>query len=197
MMKYLPEAAWNLSVPRAEIIHYAIRGDYTPKAWAQLIHDGAVLYVHMYAEEAHLLTQYTQYNDPVHLDSTMEVFLNPFPELRDDYLNFEINARGTLHLGFGCVRPRGKLWHWPPDAFDIRVVVDNALPNGRVGWNLDFQIPFTLFKELYGTVPARGQKMRGNFYKICGTQTPLRHAGSWNLTDDFHNKDCFGELILE
>jgi hypothetical protein len=187
----------RLSAPQAEITHYVARGGYAPKAWAQVVHDGTTLHIHMNAEEAQLLTQYTQYNDPVYLDSTMEFFLNPAPELRDDYLNFEINARGTLHLGFGCVQPRGKLWHWLPDAFCIQTAVREVASDGGAGWELDFQIPFTLFKELYGAVPARGQKMRGNFYKVCGAQTSLRHAGSWNPTDNFHNKDCFGELILE
>ena len=38
----------------------------------------------------------TKPNSLVCLDSCLEVFLNPYPDFTRDYLNFEMNAAGTL-----------------------------------------------------------------------------------------------------
>ena len=43
----------------------------------------------------------TKPNSLVCLDSCLEVFLNPYPDFTRDYLNFEMNAAGTLLLQKG------------------------------------------------------------------------------------------------
>ena len=65
-------------------------------------------------------------------------------------------------------------------------------------WAVDYTVPASLLKKLYGRTPAPGSRMRGNFYKCDETIHP--HFGSWapivHFRPDFHRPEWFGELTL-
>jgi hypothetical protein len=128
----------------------------------------------------------------------VEFFFNPYPHVREDYMNFETNVLGALLLGFGYIRPRGRLWHILPERFGIvSTVTDPAKYDGKF-WEISYFIPFAILNEVYGAQGlGSGSKMRGNFYTICGVPGELFHAGTWNPTPEFHDRFGFGELILE
>ncbi|MDL2225310.1 carbohydrate-binding family 9-like protein [Eubacteriales bacterium OttesenSCG-928-M02] len=184
-------------VEKAEITLYADTMEYRPTAWFRLCHDGENLYVYFHAEEPKIVAQYKNYNDPVSMDSCAEFFLNPFPDVREDYMNFETSVLGTLLLGFGYIRPRGRLWHILPADLQIEATVKDPESYNGEYWELKYTVPFAMLQEVYGaTGLGSGHKMRGNFYKICSSDE-MRHAGTWNETPGFHDRSGFGELVLE
>jgi amino acid transporter len=63
-----------------------------------------------------------------------------------------------------------------------------------------FCLPQSLFGKLFGKVPARGQRMKGNFYKCSGSELH-EHYGCWSHVGtahpDFDRPEYFGDIILE
>ncbi len=190
--------AWD-GIAQADITHYVPEENgYYPKAYAKVCHDGDAFYVRFHAQEPVILANLYNYNDPVSENSCVEFFFNAYPELREDYMNFETNALGTLLLGFGYIRPgRGRLWDIPPETFQIETTVkDPAQYDGKF-WEIGYTIPFEMINRTYGaTGLGSGSKIRGNFYTIC-SKGDYKHAGTWNPTPEFHDRFHFGELILE
>ena len=189
---------WD-DIPPADIVNYTPNDNaYYPKAYAKVCHTGEAFHVKFHVEEPGIVADLVNYNDPVSQNSCVEFFLNPYPQLREDYMNFEISVLGTLLLGFGYIRPgRGRLWHIPPETFQIQSTVgDPAQYNGKF-WELNYAIPFDMINQTYGAQGlGSGSKIRGNFFTVC-SQGELRHAGTWNPTSAFHDRFGFGELILE
>lgn len=189
---------WD-DIPAADIAHYMPNENgYYPRAYAKVCHTGTAFFVKFHVQESGIVADLVNYNDPVSQNSCVEFFVNAYPHVREDYLNFETSVLGTLLLGFGYIRPgRGRLWHIPPETFDIKSTVeDPALYNGSF-WELTYTIPFDMINETYGAKGlGSGSRMRGNFYTVCA-QGELRHAGTWNSTPAFHDRFGFGDLILE
>jgi len=188
---------WD-SIAPAEITNYSENDiGYYPKAWAKVCHDGEKFYVKFRAEEDKILGTLRNYNDPVSENSCVEFFVNPYPHVREDYMNFETNCLGALLLGFGYIKPRGRLWHILPEEFGIVTTVkDPADYNGEY-WEINGSIPFSIINSVYGAEGlGSGSKMRGNFFTVCA-HPDYKHAGTWNPTPGFHDRFGFGELIVE
>jgi hypothetical protein len=192
------EIDWE-GIPQADIANYSPQPNgYYPKAYAKLCHDGKAVHVLFHVEEPSILATFRNYNDPVSENSCCEFFLSAYPDLREDYMNFEVSALGTLLLGFGYVRPgRGRLWQFPPETFSIQSTVkDPAAYNGKF-WEVRYTIPFAVINEAYGAAGLGSfSRIRGNFYTIC-SKGELQHSGTWNPTPAFHDRTNFGYLILE
>ena len=200
-VKKVPEGqpiAWD-DVPQADITNYKTsESGYYPKAYAKVCHDGHALHVMFHVEEKGVVANLYNYNDPVSQNSCVEFFFNAYPELREDYMNFETSVIGTLLLGFGYIRPgRGRLWDIPPETFKIETTVkDPAEYNGKF-WEIRYSVPFDMINGTYGaTGLGSGKTIRGNFYTIC-SGGELGHAGTWNPTPEFHDRFNFGYLVLE
>ena len=200
VIKKIPAGAnvpWE-DIPQADITNYSPNEkEYYPKAYAKVCHDGERFYVKFHAEEPAILGTLRNYNDPVSENSCVEFFLNPYPDVREDYMNFETNVLGALLLGFGYIKPRGRLWHILPEEFHIQsTVADPADYNGEY-WELTYEIPFAILNQVYGcTGLGSGSRIKGNFFTVCA-QGDLRHAGTWNPTPGFHERSGFGDLIFE
>lgn len=174
---------------------------YQPEVQVRLFYTAEKLYVHFKSYESDPLIRYQQLNEPVHADSCVEFFIQPSPDTDDRYLNFEINAAGTLLLGLGSSREREKLYDIDPALFDIRAQVNLKDPNNqKTYWELQYAIPASFIQEHFPDFNLQaGTIMRGNFYK-CGDDTEKPHYGCWNLvrsaTPEYHRKEDFGTLIL-
>lgn len=83
------------------IIKYPWGGSFCPEAFAEAKLTGSGLKFRLWCCEKHPRVTMTKPNSLVCLDSCLEVFLNPYPDFTRDYLNFEMNAAGTLLLQKG------------------------------------------------------------------------------------------------
>lgn len=83
------------------ITKYPWGGIFCPEAFAEAKLTGSGLKFRLWCCEKHPRVTMTKPNSLVCLDSCLEVFLNPYPDFTRDYLNFEMNAAGTLLLQKG------------------------------------------------------------------------------------------------
>jgi hypothetical protein len=180
--------------------------DHRPRTRARLGWDEEGLFGLFRVEDRYVRSVHTRFGDPVYEDSCVEIFLQPKPSR--GYLNFEMNAGGTLlathitdhrrtHDGFVAFT---KL----TEEDGQRVTIHSSLPGivepeVEADWQLAFAIPKGLLEKYVGPIgPMAGQEWRANLYK-CGDGTSHPHWASWSPVDalNFHLPHCFGTLRFE
>ncbi len=197
-----PAAPWAV-MPELAVDRYLwLDNGYRPSVGARLCWSPRFLYVRFRVGEKRVRVRYTRFQDPVSKDSCVELFIDAFPEKGLGYVNFETNAAGTLLAAFGPDRPRRRPL-WPEDlaefeaAPSIRGPIDGV--HGAGEWTLEYRIPLSLFRKLYGEEIRAGRKARANFYK-CGDETEIAHYGAWSPVEtpapDFHRPEFFGHLVF-
>ncbi|MGG1514926.1 carbohydrate-binding family 9-like protein [Paenibacillus oryzisoli] len=185
------------------IAHYLwLDNGCTPEVSVKLYYTSERLYLQYTVYEDDPKIQYHAMNDPVCKDSCVEFFFQPLPESDPRYLNFELNAAGTLMLKIGHDRhDRTALPNATPGLFDIHAATGCFDPTSASSyWQLAFSIPFGWLQTIFPDFRIEsGRKFRGNFYK-CGDTTPTPHYGSWHRVTspvpDFHRSCDFGDLEL-
>lgn len=203
----LPQSVFNRgefwsSIPSLHIENYLwIINNWRPNVQVKVCYSDESVFVYFKVEEDEVTAKYTDVNDPVHKDSCVEFFINPFPNNSDAYFNFEINAIGTIHVGFGSVGKRKTL-----SIIDINnIEIFSTLNKPTIGkyggdyWEIFYRVPVSLFEKYYRLKFVKG-KARGNFYK-CGDDSKLEHYGVWNPIEsshpNFHLPKYFGDLVFE
>ena len=139
----------------------------------------------MHTEERGLRMECREQNGDVYQDSCMEFFIKP--DNHDvNYLNFEFNPIGVLHLGLGSGRHGRRLIDVDRAIFDIVSVANEG------DWTLKFFIPFSFLLEHFEKI---SRVFRANLYK-CGEMTDHSHFAAWSEVEvaspDFHVPDFFG-----
>ena len=182
-----------MSAP-VEIACYPWGGEYRPKAFAAAQEGKESVTFFLWTEEACPEPEYCRPNDPVYLDSCLEVFVSCFPT-DNRYLNFEMNANGALLLQFGKNRTERKFLS-PQDYWENYPQV--TVKQNTEWWGVQLKIPFVFLQKVYETSFAVKPKMfRGNFYK-CGAKPHKEHYACWNWiksdVPDFHRPDFFKNL---
>ncbi len=160
------------------------------KTTARLVHSDNGYTLLMRSNEWPLVAKCTVLNGAVCCDSCMEFFFTP-NNTDKNYLNFEVNPAGMLHLGLGdgVKSPREHL--------DTKgeVVVTTRVIAG-VEWCVMLQIPYSYLKKYFTDFT---KEMKGNFYK-CGDETPTKHYSTWNPVKtekpNYHKPEFFGRIIL-
>jgi len=178
-----------------------------PKTEARVAIFGNCLFVTMTAHESNPRREVTEWCGPVCTDSCMEFFVNPTPDASDEYLNFELNARGTLHLGIGKGREnRRHLVTTAEQAEIFRISTEIK----EKEWSFALAIPDSFITKYYPTyatniVKPDGETALGetattilaNFYK-CGDATEQPHYSCWNPIGterpDFHRPEFFAPI---
>lgn len=154
------------------------------------------LYVRMRCDEANPRRIYHKDNDPVYLDSAVEVFLSfSGKDSPPCYINLEVNANGALLAQLGTNRTERQLL---PAALytSIRIHTDIY----TTFWHTDIHIPKQTIEAVWGAQCWKpGLQFGCNFYKI--SETPdIEHYASFNRihsdVPDFHRPDCFAKAIL-
>lgn len=190
---------WD-KLPPLLVDHYLwLNNGYEPRVEARLCWSSSFLYVKFRVGERPAPVRYTKFQDPVYKDSCVEFFVDVFPEKRLGYVNFEMNAQGTLLAAFGPDRDHRKPL-WPEDIAGMSVISGQEhWPEVGDNWHVDYNIPLGLFRKLYGEEIRPGDRAAANFYK-CGDETPIPHYGAWSPvgtpTPDFHRPEFFGELVF-
>ncbi len=185
---------WN-DVPKAEISTYKwLDNGYEPVCYAQcafLENDG--LYIRMVANESNPRTEMKNFDDAVCTESCMEFFVSFDPENKT-YVNFEVNAIGTLLATRRTVGAE-------------RVTIDKLIGIPEITakieddfWSVEYMLTFDQIKKLFPNADLnKGSTFRANFYK-CGDSTEIPHYGMWNEVESeepsYHLPQYFGRLII-
>ena len=160
-----------------------------PKTVFKMLRGPEGLSVLLHTEETHLRAEVEVQNGEVCEDSCMEFFLKP--DNHDiNYLNFEFNPKGVMHLGIGAGR-HGRV-HLDTD----RAIFDIVSDAKEGDWTLKLYIPDSFLLEHFGKI---SKVCRGNFFK-CGDLTDHEHYGVWSEVEvdepDYHVPDFFGKIEL-
>ena len=87
---------WN-GIAVLKITDYLwIPNNYKPYVFIQVLYSDDYFYLKFNVMEEKISIRYTNINDPVYKDSCVEFFINLFPEITEEYFNFEFNALGCL-----------------------------------------------------------------------------------------------------
>ncbi len=182
--------------------------DHRPRTLARLLCDEDGIYGIFHVWDQYVRCVHSGYMAPTHLDSCVELFLQP--ESGRGYFNFEFSCGGSLlcsHIVDPTRDARGFLDHTPiPEADLSQVAIFHSLPS-RVDpeiiepteWVLEYFVPFSFMEKWVGPIgQLGGQEWHGNLYK-CGDETSYPHWASWSPVDElnFHLPRCFGTIELE
>ncbi len=155
--------------------------------------------VELTAEEPNPMRRYYNSNDPVYLDSALEVFLNFQPEDgRNRYINLEANANGALLSEFGI---KGNRRYISDITGEWSVHCEKKLE--QESWSVRFRIPLELIRELYSAeVMKTGGEFTFALYKISETPVIEHYISYADIPaekPDFHLPQYFarGKVIFE
>lgn len=174
---------------------------YRPEVSVQVAFNEEELFLQYQVNEQSVKAEVTKSNGKVWTDSCVEFFISPDGSY--EYYNLEINAIGTVLLGF---RKKGDpTVHATEEVISqirrVSSLGDSPFPEikGKTEWQITVAIPWEAFFK-HDLKPVSGTKMRGNFYK-CGDGLSVPHFVSWTRIKtekpSFHEPDFFGGLEFE
>lgn len=184
------------------IEHYLwMKNDYQPEVIVKACYSDEYIYVNFLVYENKVTATYVNVGDPVFKDSCVEFFINLFPKETEEYFNIELNAIGTIKMGYGIKRNRKYLT--ASDLSDMKVVTSIKKPvigfHGTDYWKLFCAVPIKILEKI-SKKTFIGDDAIGNFYK-CGDETEFKHYGMWNIINnpkpDFHLPEYFGKIIFD
>ncbi|GHV84979.1 hypothetical protein AGMMS50230_05870 [Spirochaetia bacterium] len=186
---------WWKKVPPAEVNCFPWdSGGYRPQTRAWLGLEKGALRLRMESYETERRAEEQGFSALVYTDSCMEFFLSPDPEHTTEYLNWEFNPAGAIHLALG--KDRRERLHIPVENY--RDYFDLAVEAADSFWAVSYRIPLEFLKRHFPSMDIQaGCTMRGNFYK-CGDKTARPHFGCWSPIElpspEFHCPAFFGLL---
>ena len=197
------ETPWS-STPCLGLDHFmGERPEHRPVTEARILYDEAGLSVSFRVEDRYVLATAEKHQDSVCIDSCVEFFFTPGPNVAEGYFNIECNCGGTVL--FHHQLSRG-LHSRPMSLESIGAMgVRHSLPSrvqpempGPVTWTVRYRVPYEELERLAPVVrPAPGVIWRANVYK-CADRSSRPHWLTWSLVDrpkpDFHRPDYFGIL---
>lgn len=207
------DGCWNgggwHGVPPLSIARFHPRSSiHRPIAEAKAAWSDEGLHVIFRVQDRYVRCVHTGFQAPVYKDSCAEFFMRPGGT--GPYLNFEMNAGGTLLAT--CIAD----WTRTPDGFakferldarwDAAISRFHSLPERvepeiatPVQWALQYTLPWPLFESCTGAGrPKSGDAWTGNFYK-CGDETSHPHWAAWAPVGEvlnFHQPERFGRLVF-
>jgi len=147
--------------------------------------------VKLTAKETDPLARYKNDEDPVYLDSALEVFLNFDPE-NIYYINLEVNANGALLCHYGKRKDRAPI----ETEEKIGVIVNKGIEE----WSVILRIPYLVIAKCFENVKLqKGSDMSFNLYKICEMEDNrhfISHTFIPTETPDFHMPQYFAHAKL-
>jgi hypothetical protein len=171
---------------------------FKPEVAFAIAHARKYLLLKYYVRETCLRAANFNYNSPVFEDSCVECFIAFTGE--GNYYNLEMNAIGTLLMGYGNGRYNRQLIHEDElKKISRGVAITRNANSDTITWELTIVLPVTVFTHS-SLKDFSGSSCRGNFYK-CGDRLPDPHFLCWSDLKadqpDFHLPAFFGELHFE
>lgn len=194
------EAAWQRAQPIEFIFPWDFQTGAKQKTLARVLWDDECLYVGYECEDADIVAQYTERDDPTYKDDCVEIFITPnlqFPY----YYGLEMNARATL-FDYFYVYPHVNLRRFNLSGVRLATHIDGTLNmsgDTDKGWSLEVAIPWHNFVELAQTVdpPQPGDIWRAQLNRWDGVE-PNRRLSQWHWSghekSNPHNPARFGRL---
>ncbi len=162
----------------------------SPKTTFKLLRGPEGLSVLMHTDEKNLRAEVTEENGDIYCDSCMEFFIKPSP-WDVNYINFEINPKGVMHIGIGKDRYGRELIDEPRSTFNVESIANDG------DWTLKYYIPDSFLLKYFKILSP---VFRANFYK-CGEKTDHDHYAVWSPVEtpkpDYHVADFFGIFRIE
>lgn len=172
--------------------HWENDPPYRPATYFKMgvVSDSLVATLKCYEENPRAI--YINRDDPIYTDSCLEFFVAPV-EGRDEYINVEMNSKGTFLSEFG----KGKY-----DRVFVRTLTDKAplvevfKGSDLMGsfWGVTVTLTKDFICELYKIDDFSFTTVKANFYK-CGDECEIPHYIAFSpvttLPPGFHNPECF------
>lgn len=172
-------------------------GDYRPATSGRLgfLPERGFL-LEMKCQEADPCRTFTKDNDPVYLDSAMEAFFCFTPEEpKPVYLNFEMNANGTMLACYGANR-RERV----PFSAVMREGLSCQAQIREQDWSVRLMLPLSLITAVHpGLIPGSGSAFTCNFYKIKESEGQTHFASFTPIPvpePDFHLPEYFARARI-
>ena len=170
--------------------------EYLPETTAQIAYDETGFLVKFVVKEANPQIDRTQHQKDVCNDSCVEFFANFDPEHSDKYINFEVNAIGTVNAGFRSDRLNSvPLSQGEIEGLNIKPYIDEE------EWGVLYHISVAFLQSKYpGFTMENCKYIKANMYQ-CGNEYMPKHRLSLfpvkTETPDFHRPEYFGVLRVE
>ena len=169
--------------------------DYIPNVYVQVVYNPKGFNVKFTVEEANPLCEVTENFSNIHEDSCVEFFVKFDPKHSNKYINFEINAIGTVKAAIRTSRENFNfLSQKDIENLNIKTEISENC------WTVSYHISAELLEKLYPHFNMdKCDYIMANFYK-CGDNTKIKHYLS--LFDvkceqpDFHRPEYFGKISL-
>lgn len=173
-------------------------GNYQPAAYGKMAYIKEDCFIiRMTCKEKDPLRNYFNEEDPVYLDSAMEAFIEFAPDTRKGtYVNIEMNANGAMLNRYGQTPPGRKVY---TEFTNARCTCKAQITEDF--WTVEVTIPLQYVKDLFGKDTFNtNDKIRCNFYKLCASDIPARHYGSYTTINsdvwNFHLPEFFADAVI-
>lgn len=199
------DARWSGVPPLAVDRFRTESAAYRPLTRLRLAWSEAGLHGRFRVEDRFVVCRHAGFQVPVHLDSCVEIFLQPAGGR--GYLNFEFNCGGARTVSH-VIDPRRTaegFADWRPlredEAAGLRAAatLPPTLPGevaGPLDWELGVLLPWEIFAGTGAATPPRaGDEWRGNAHK-CADGCSQPHWAAWAplAERNFHRPEDFGVL---
>lgn len=179
--------------------HWESDPPYRPACFCKigLVDDDLVASLKCYEVEPRAV--YTKRDDPIYLDSCLELFVAPVKG-RKEYVNVECNCNGVFLTEFGDGKYNRCLVASVTDASPEVCSFKGEDENGAY-WGVQVALTKNFICSLYKLDDSfEISDIRANFYK-CGDDCDVQHYVAFSpvttLPPGFHNPDCFVDFIKE
>ncbi len=170
------------------------------KTIARLLWDDQYLYVSYECEDADIVAQHTERDDPTYLDDAVEIFINPMPSQTGIYYGLEMNARATLY-DYVMYESKYLFKQFNLQGVKLATHLDgtmNAHGDKDKGWSLEVAIPWANFDAL-SKRPVAGAVWSANINRWDGME-PNRRMSNWSdpvqPRPNPHVPARFGQLVF-
>lgn len=170
--------------------------EYVPNVYVQLTYNETGFDVKFTVEESNPLCEKTENFGNIHEDSCVEFFAMFDPENSDKYINFEVNAIGTVKAAIRTCREDFQfLSQEDIESLNIKTEISEEF------WTVSYHISADLLEKLYPKFNVKKcNYIMANFYK-CGNKTAVEHYLSLFEINcakpDFHRPEYFGRINLK
>ncbi len=176
------------------LTHYHWESDppYRPNTYFKMGVVGEDLVATLKCYEENTRAVFENRDDPIYRDSCLEFFVAPI-ESREEYINVEMNSKGTFLCEFG----KGKYDRVFVSTLTESSPIVEAFKGEDVQggyWGVTVKLTKAFLRGLYKTESIDFTTVKANFYK-CGDDCEIQHYLSFSpvttLPPGFHNPECF------
>lgn len=177
---------------RLKSFHWESDPPYRPYTYYRMGVVGADLVATLKCYEENPRAVFGNRDDPVYRDSCLEFFVAPFPD-KDEYINVEMNSKGTFLCEFGKGKYDRVLVSSLTELSPIVEAFNGEDINGAF-WGVNVTLTKAFLASVYKMDSIVFETVRANFYK-CGDDCEIPHYIAFStvttLPPGFHNPDCF------